>query len=444
MARRALSQAIAEVAEPLRGSAEKFDTLLDIVGDARCVLIGEATHGTHEFYRLRAELTQRLILQKGFAAVAVEADWPDAYRVNRYVRGVAPDRDPAAALADFERFPSWMWRNTDVVDFVGWLRAHNDCLAPQRKVGFYGLDLYSLHSSIGAVLSFLDRADPEAARQARERYACFEDFGQEPQAYGYAASLGMGADCEDEVVRQLLELQRRRDSLLRTDGVAAEDDYFQAEQNARVVKNAEEYYRAMFQGRVDSWNVRDTHMADTLDALLEHLGRHFDAPKVVVWAHNSHIGDARATEMGELGELNIGQLVRERHPGRTRSIGFSTYEGTVTAAAAWDKPAECKRVRAGLPESWEAVFHETGFSSFLLPLATLRDRMAELSEPRLQRAIGVIYRPDRERVSHYLKVRLGEQFDAMLHIDRTRALEPLDRTSHWQAGELPETFPSGI
>src|ERR1700687_399835 len=332
-------RAVADTGHPLRGSADDFDPLVQLVGDARVVCIGEATHGTDEFYHQRAQLTQRLILEKDFAAVAAEADWPDAYRVNRYVRGIGSDSDAEEALRDFKRFPAWMWRNADVLDFVGWLRAHNEGLNGKDKVGFYGLDLYSLHASIVAVLRYLEQVDPEAAKRARYRYSCFEHFGEDPQAYGYAASFGLSADCEREAVAQLLELQRQREALLRRDGLAVEDEQFEAEQNARVIKDAEEYYRSMFQGRVSSWNVRDTHMADTLDALLAYLERRIGRAKVVVWAHNSHVGDARATEMGDAGEVNIGQLACERHGTDARLIGFSTDTGTVRAASGSGGPA---------------------------------------------------------------------------------------------------------
>jgi erythromycin esterase-like protein len=439
-----LERAVAEVAQPLHGAMRDFDPVLGLVGDARCVLIGEATHGTHEFYRLRAQLTQRLVVEKGFCAIAAEADWPDAYRVNRFVRGVGSDADPIAALGDFRRFPAWMWRNTVVRDFVHWLKAHNDARGATTRVGFYGLDLYSLHSSMGAVLRYLERVDPEAAKRARYRYACFEHFGEDLQSYGYAASFGLRPDCEREVVAQLVEMRQERAHRLRRDGIVAEDEEFDAEQNARVVANAEEYYRSMFLGRISSWNLRDTHMADTLDALFAHLRRRFDYPKVVVWAHNSHVGDARATEMGEAGELNIGQLARERHFGNAVLIGFSTYTGTVTAASVWGGPAERKVVRAGLRDSYEELFHRTGVPNFLLSLRHLGEASGLLREPRLQRAIGVIYLPETERISHYFEARLPSQFDAILHIDQTRALEPLERVGTWPRGEAPETFPTGI
>lgn len=440
-----LIDALATTAHPLVGGMEDFEPILDLVGDARLVLIGEATHGTHDFYHLRAQLTQQLIVEKRFCTVAAEADWPDAYRVNRYVRGIGKDVEAVEALADFKRFPSWMWRNADVLEFVSWLREHNDSVGdPARKVGFYGLDLYSLHASIAAVLEYLDKVDPEAANRARYRYGCFEHFGEDPQTYGYATSFGIRPDCEREAILQLVELRRRREEAMAKGGLAEEDEAFAAEQNANVVKNAEEYYRSMFEGRISSWNLRDRHMSDTLDALLKHFDRRLGRSKVVVWAHNSHVGDARATQMGEAGELNIGQLARERHPGEARLIGFSTYTGTVTAASQWGGPAERKQVRPALTESYEGLFHRMGASKFLLLLHDLAEAAGALREPRLQRAIGVVYLPGTERVSHYFHARLPSQFDALMHIDHTRALEPLEGLSTWERGELPETYPTGM
>jgi erythromycin esterase-like protein len=439
-----LSSAVAETAYPLPTAPDDFDPLIDLVGDARVVCVGEATHGTHEFHRQRAQLTRRLILEKGFSAVAAEADWPDAYRVNRYVRGIGPDATASEALANFKRFPQWMWRNADVLEFVSWLREHNDGLDPHDKVGFYGLDLYSLHTSIAAVLEYLDRVDPHAATRARYRYSCLERFGEDPQSYGYATSMGIHPDCEREAVEQLVELLGQREAFLRRDGLAAEDEQFQAEQNARVVVNAEEYYRSMFSADVYSWNLRDTHMADTMDALLDYLQRRGNRSKVVVWAHNSHVGDARATGLGDAGELNIGQLARERHPGEARLIGFTTYTGTVTAASGWGGPAERKRVRAALAGSYEDLFHRIPAPGFLLVSRDLGEAGGALREARLERAIGVVYLPQTERRSHYLHARLPDQFDALIHVDQTRALEPLERTAEWERGEPPETFPFGV
>lgn len=417
---------------------------MELIGDARFVLLGEASHGTHEFYRARAEITKRLMTEKNFTAVAVEADFPDAYRVNRYVRGVGQDADSNSALAGFKRFPTWMWRNADVLDFVGWLRAHNDALAAEeKKVGFYGLDLYSLPASIEAVLGYLDRVDPEAAKRARYRYSCFDHFGEDTQAYGYAAGFDLTQSCENDVLLQLVELRQRAAEYASRDGRVAANEFFFAEQNARLVRNAEEYYRAMFRGRVSSWNLRDRHMAETLDHLVAHLEGQGQQAKIVVWEHNSHLGDARATEMGERGELNVGQLVRERYGDESVLVGFSTYTGTVTAASDWDAQPERKRVRPALKGSYEALFHETGVPRFLLNLRD-NDKMAGLGEPRLERAIGVIYRPETERQSHYFQARLADQFDTVIHFDETRAVEPLERIAGWEKGEVPETYPSGM
>jgi erythromycin esterase-like protein len=362
------------------------------------------------------------------------------------VRGLSAGATSIEALVGFKRFPTWMWRNADVLDFVGWLRTHNDAQPkPEQKVGFYGLDLYSLHSSIEAVLSYLDKIDPEAARRARYRYACFEDFGEDPQAYGYAASFGLDASCENEVVSQLVELQRRASDYARRDGRLAEDELFYAEQNARLIKNAEAYYRSMFRGHVLSWNLRDRHMTETLDALRSaaHLNQAGPA-KIVVWEHNSHLGDARATEMGERGEWNVGQLMRERHGPEAVLVGFTTYTGTVTAASDWGAPAERKRVRPALANSYEALFHAVEVPRFLLNLHHNEPLNTALRQPRLERAIGVIYRPETERISHYFNARLSDQFDVVLHFDETRAVEPLERNVAWEQGETPETFPSGV
>jgi erythromycin esterase-like protein len=429
----------------LTGAAQDYDPLLELIGDARFVLIGEASHGTHEFYRERAEITKRLIKEKGFSAVAVEADWPDAYRINRYVRGAGDGETAIDSLSGFTRFPLWMWRNADVLDFIGWLRDYNDQLpAGARKAGFYGLDLYSLYGSSQAVLSYLDKVDPEAAKRARYRYGCFEHYGEDTQAYGYAASFGMTEPCETEVVNQLVELQKHAADYARRDGRVAEDEYFFAEQNARLVKNAEEYYRTMFKGRVSSWNLRDRHMAETLDNLVTYLDRNGSGTKVVVWAHNSHLGDARATQMGESGEWNIGQLVREKYGHEAVLVGFTTYTGTVTAASEWDEPAERKRVRPGMEGSYEKLFHEVGMPRFLMNLRG-NERLADaLRTPMLERAIGVIYLPQSERWSHYFDAHLSDQFDAVIHIDETRALEPLERTAGWESGEVPETYPTAV
>jgi erythromycin esterase-like protein len=409
----------------LRAATRPVDDLLELVGGARFVLLGEATHGTQEFYAIRAVVTRRLIAERGFRGVAVEADWPAAARVNRYVRGGDDDRDAEAALGDFVRFPRWMWRNRVVVDLVEWLRDHGGA-------GFYGLDLYSLRESMAAVVDYLDTIDAEAAARARSRYGCFDHLDE--QDYAHAIALGDRESCEDEVVAQLVELRERAGDLAARDGRLPEDAHFVAEQNARLAANAERYYRAMFRGRASSWNLRDTHMADTLDALATHLG----GAGIVVWAHNSHLGDARATSMGrEHGELNVGQLARERHGAEVCIVGFTTHTGTVTAARDWDAPAELRTVRPSLEGSVERLLHDAGIERGVLDL-----REGLLGDGVLQRMIGVIYRPDTERGSHYVDARPSEQFDVLCHVDVTSALEPLER---WSATEEPaETYPRGL
>lgn len=437
--------AIRQIARPLSGTPADLDPLIDAIDNARFVLIGEASHGTHEFYEIRAEITKRLIQEKGFIAVAVEADWPDAYRVNRYARGLDGDMTPEEALRGFERFPTWMWRNTDVVNFIGWLREYNDALPRGRtKAGFYGLDLYSLYTSIAEVLRYLDRIDPEAAARARDRYSCLEDFSEDSQGYGFAAHFGLTESCEEAVIDQLRDLQRRVREYTLRDGSTAAEDFFYAEGNARLVQDAERYYRSMFQERVSSWNLRDRHMAETLELLVEHLESGGNGAKVIVWAHNSHLGDARATDRAGVGEWNVGQLTREKYGQDAFIIGFSTFTGTVTAAVNWDDPPRLQRVRPALPDSYEALFHETGLSRFWLNSRDVNRDAPGLRERRLERAIGVIYRPETERFSHYFYACLPDQFDALIHIDDTRGVEPLDRMYPHESIEPPETFPSAL
>jgi len=442
---RAVLDAVRREAYPLTGDHRDYDALLALIGDARIVLLGEASHGTHEFYRERARITKRLIAEHGFTALAIEGDWPDAYRVNRYIHGAREDRDAEEALRGFRRFPTWMWRNADVLDLVGWLRAHNDNLERgARGAGFYGLDLYSLGASMEAVIGYLDGQDPDAATRARARYECLQPYGAESATYGQAVLLGVGEPCRRRVIEQLVELRRRAGDYLRRDGLAAEDEYFFAEQNAAVVADAEEYYRTMFGDHAGSWNLRDRHMADTLDQLLAHLDRHGGTARVVVWEHNSHIGDARATEMAQRGELNIGQLMRERHGRDVVNVGFTTYTGTVTASSEWGGPAERKRVRPAIADSYEALLHATHIPAFLLCPLAAGDSGRALAEPRLERAIGVIYHPQTERQSHCFLASAARQFDALVHIDSTRAVEPLELTSAWELGEPPETYPSAL
>jgi len=444
-----LPDLIREVAKPLAGSAGDYDSLLALVGDARFVLLGEASHGTHEFYRERAQVTKRLIQERDFNAVAVEADWPDAYRINRFVRGVSEDGDSVEALSGFKRFPQWMWRNADVLDFIGWLREHNDAQPSDgNKCGFYGLDLYSLHASIEAVLDYLSKVDPEAAHRARRHYSCFDHFGKEAETYGWATASGVAPSCEEEVLQELIALRLKTMEYLQRDGQVAADAYFCAEQNALIVRDAEQYYRNMFRREFSSWNQRDRHMMESLVRLTNHLDKqprkHSGPARVAVWAHNSHLGDARATQMSARGELNLGQLVREHFANQAVLIGLTTHSGTVTAASDWDGPAERKNVRPSMPKSYERLFHDVDLVRFWLDLRHNHDVASYLRVQRLERAIGVIYRPETELMSHYFHARLPEQFDGILHFDHTRAVEPLERTAEWGAGEMEETFPSGL
>lgn len=435
---------VREAAQPIEGSANDYDSLLAFIGDAKVVLLGEASHGTTEFYRSRAQITKRLICDKGFSAIAVEADWPDAYRVNRFVKGDNKDADASWALSGFKRFPTWMWRNAEVLQFLTWLRVHNDSLVPADRVGFYGLDLYSLHASMECVLRYLDNIDPDAARRARARYACFTQFGDDPQRYGYAAGFGLRPSCEEEAISQLIDLQRNSLLHSRMDGFAALDRFFDAEQNARVVKDAEEYYRAMFGDSVASWNLRDQHMMETFVALSRHLGLRQAPAKMVVWAHNSHVGDARATAMGQAGEWNIGQLARQRYGDDCRSIGFTTYSGTVTAASEWDGPTRTIPVRPARADSYESLMHDTEIPAFTLNLKKPSRVADSLRTPMRERAIGVIYRPESELASHYFKAALSDQFDAIIHFDESCAVEPIELEAKKSCGEPAETFPSGI
>jgi erythromycin esterase-like protein len=426
--------------QPLFGHPSDYDRLLTAMGPARFILLGEASHGTREFYRERIEITQRLILERRLDALAIEADWPDTWRVHRYVNGQGPDGSAEQALGGFERFPAWMWRNVEMAQFIDWLRNHN--LSTRSAVGIYGLDLYSLFRSMAQVLDYLDRTDPAAAQRARARYACFDHVRENAQDYGYRASMGWGRSCEDEVIAQLRELAERAP----IEGTDLErDEQFHAQQNARLVRNAEAYYRSMFGGRVNAWNLRDSHMLQTVQAIERHLGASTSAaPRLAIWAHNSHLGDASATEMGERGEWNLGQLLRQHYGAAVFNLGMSTYSGTVTAADDWDEPARRKHVRPGLEGSWESLLHHSEADRFIVMLRG-NPALTQLTQaPRLQRAIGVIYRPQTERHSHYFMTRLPQQFDALLHIDHSHALEPLDRQAPWVSGEVPETYPSGM
>jgi erythromycin esterase-like protein len=434
---------IAQAAEPLPDlDDEAFAAAFDRFADRRVVMLGEASHGTHEFYAARAAITRRFVERHGFTIIATEADWPDAAALDRYIRNRPP---PAAAEPPFRRFPTWMWRNSVIDRLADDLRAHNERIDDHdRRAGWYGLDIYNMQGSIGAVLAYLAREDPEAARIARERYGCLTPWQADPAIYGRVALNQGFAACEQAVVAQCRDLLG--EALAPGKGGEDEAARLDAAMNARLVASAERYYRIMYYGGAESWNLRDSHMAETLEYLLKARG---SAAKALVWAHNSHIGDARATDMGtSRGEHNIGQLVREKLGGDVALIGFGTHTGTVTCATHWDGETETKRVLPSRKDSYERVCHdavaELGSPRFLLDLQGDRNEALRrrLAEPRLERFIGVIYRPETERWSHYSEAVLPEQFDAYVWFDETRALTPLG-PGHLREG-VPETYPFGL
>ncbi|HUW78425.1 MAG TPA: erythromycin esterase family protein [Candidatus Nanopelagicaceae bacterium] len=385
-------QAVRDLATPLEDESSDYDELLAMAEQKRFVLLGEETHGTADFYRMRAEISRRLIVEQGFDAISIEGDWPDVWRVNRFVLGEGDDT-AKSALADFERFPTWMWRNREVLKFITWLRAHNERTTPDQRVGIYGLDLYSLYRSSDAVINYLDEVDPQQAQVARARYAAL-DHVREPQTYGYQVASGQREPAHDGVVAQLVELRADAASYIEGNDLAAKDAYFFADRNAAVVVRAETYYRSMFGGRVNTWNLRD-----------------------------SHVGDARATEMHGRGELNLGQLMRKHSREATLLVGFTTYTGHVSAASEWNGDVEYKTVLPALPDSYEYLFHTTGLDRFFLPLIST---FAEpLHEPLLERAIGVLYLPESERASHCFYASIARQFDVLFHLDETDAVEPI-------------------
>ncbi|KAG8939495.1 hypothetical protein FRC04_006271 [Tulasnella sp. 424] len=448
--------------------AEAFDTYAQ---NARVILLGECSHGTSEFYNARAAITRRLITKHGFNVVTVEADWPDAHSIDRYVRSLTvppiPSKPmvgedgtspPQSSVTPFARFPTWMWRNTDVQDFVNWLKKHNDTKPElEDKAGFFGLDLYSLHASTTAVIEYLDRVDPEAAESARKRYGCLAPWVRHPEQYGLAARSKGYAPCEKEVLKVLHSLLKRQLQYIQ-DTELGDEGFMDAAHNAILVHDAEKYYQAMFQGRDESWNLRDTHMFNTLSRLLEERSRTGRVAKAVVWAHNSHIGDARFTGMGtQNGELNIGQLCRERFGDEAVLIGLGTHTGTVAAAHEWDRPMQIMRVRKSRPDSYEALMHEAGIDRFLLDLRqengtpmTEREKEREemikqLMKHRLERFIGVIYRPDTERWSHYQEACLPMQFDAYVWFNETNAVKALPApVKDEEPRETDETYPFGL
>jgi protein-L-isoaspartate(D-aspartate) O-methyltransferase len=413
----------------------KLDNLLSRIGDSRLVLLGEASHGSAEFYEMRARITRALIEEKAFNIIAVEADWPDATHINHYIHGTSPD--PLLESRPFSRFPAWMWANHSVLEFCHWLKAHNEEIAPpNEQVGFYGLDMYSLYSSIEMVLNYLEKVDPETAEVARARYGCLMPWASDPGIYGQVTFTRQYRECEQDVLAALQDLLKKRVDYSRQDGA----QFFDAEQNARLVTNAERYYRTMYYAENSSWNQRDQHMFDTLESVLAFRG---PEAKAVVWEHNSHVGDARATEMSARGEFNIGQLARQKYPRSSYLVGFGTDHGTVAAASQWGGPMEVKQVQPSHIDSYERLCHEVKADQFLLPLSQPLQQITrqKLLAERLERAIGVIYRPETELQSHYFYASLPRQFDEYIWFDETRAVEPLLKET---GRGLPDTFPFGL
>lgn len=449
---------------------QDFDAILESIGDdTQVVMIGEATHGTHEFYKMRAEITKRLIQERGFTIVATESDWPDSRRIHKYIRSLASSTDTSSieALSDFQRFPRWMWRNMVMVDFVEWAKQWNlqQKQRGQKQIGFFGLDLYSLNSSMEAVVSYLEKHDPELAKKAKKYYSCFDRFGGDSQTYGYKTGVSMSKSCEREVMLVLTDLlNKQNESMVRRDD--DEDDFFDAKANAKVVKDAELYYRQMFTG-VNTWNLRDQHMLETLDCLIEHhTNRYNTRAKAVIWAHNSHLGDAFYTGMKDRGEFNLGQLVRERFGmNKCFNIGFTTFTGSVTAAHNWDEDPQFMKVKPGMEGSYEKLLHDAMAhmrnESFDDPTPYClifrsnnnrvgdryvadRELIKDLERSRYERAIGVIYRPATELFSHYFKASLPKQFDAVIHVEKTLALFPLEIHPQWVRGQrehAPSAYP---
>ena len=428
-----LTDRLRRIARPLVAEPD-LDPLIDRIGDARIVMLGEASHGTSEYYTWRQRISQRLITERGFSFIAVEGDWPDCYRVNRYVRQLAGPADAYDVLHAFARWPTWLWANEEVVSLVRWLYEHNRTRPEESRVGFYGLDVYSLWDSMHAVLEYLERIDPDAAAVARRAYGCFDPYHDDAQQYAMATAL-VPTSCEDEAVAMLRELRRRAPEYREDDAEA----YFNAEQNALIARNAELYYRTMVRGGPDSWNIRDQHMAETLGRLLERYGP--DA-KGIVWEHNTHIGDARATDMAAAGMTNIGQIAREQWGTRdVVLVGFSGFEGSVIAATSWGAPMEEMPVPPAVHDSWEALVHQSVGDDVLILTHEL-DGARDADRPRGQRAIGVVYHPYRERFGNYVPTLLPARYDALIHLERTSALRPLHMPARLD-GEVPETYPTG-
>ncbi len=414
-----------------------YENILNEIGNAQIVLLGEATHGTKEFYEMRAEISKKLITEKNFNAITIEGDWPDAYQINNFI---TDDNfsDPKESLSVFNRFPTWMWQNTEILKLIIWLKDFNK--EKKEKINFFGLDLYSMYKSVDVIISYLEKVDAKAADEAKYYYSCFEQFRRDPQAYGYYVFSQLSESCQNEVIQELKNLENLQWKLIKEKKIS-QDDSFYLMQNAKVVKNSEIYYRSLYINEVNNWNLRDSHMMETLEEIIKYYNKKgIKKPKIIVWAHNSHIGNSAFTQMSLQEEFNIGQLVKEKFNNNSFSLGFTTYNGTVSAASNWDNPVERKIIRNALPESYEFLFHQIGIANFLLIL----NEKNLIPKNLLERAIGVVYMPQTERMSHYFYADLENQFDAVIHCDKTTALEPLEKTSKWIDGEVPETYPSGL
>lgn len=439
-------QELRKLAIPLKEQGEGYRDLLASIDDARFVLLGEASHGTAEFYRERINITKKLISDYGFNAVVIEGDWPDSYRVNDYVKGSQQDKNGELALEGFQRFPTWMWRNDEVLGFIDWLRGFNAGISmPHDTVGFFGMDLYSLFTSMDVVIEYLSRVDLFLAEKAKKRFACFDHYNKDSQLYGYLASYSERLHgCEHEVVAQMNEFLKMKE-YIQSLGSKKTDEFFSAMQNTRLIKNAEHYYRTMFSGKVSSWNLRDEHMVETISEIDRHLSAGLGKPaKIIVWAHNSHLGDARSTQQGRGGELNVGQLMRQKYGAEVYLLGFSTYQGYVTAASDWGAVAERKKVNPGLEGSYEKLFHQLQLDRFLFIFKDEYKLSELMPSGLLERAIGVVYLPQSERQSHYFYADIVYQFDAMIHIDTTEAIRPLEKYTATPVEDAPETYPSGF
>jgi len=419
-----LINTIRNTAYPLSNDPKSYYPLLDRIADAHFVLLGEATHGTSQFYTARAQITSLLIKEKRFNVIAIEADFPEVQPINQFLKSNQIRNSAAESLDGFRRFPVWMWKNKEMLSFIEQLKSINLQKSPESKVAFYGLDLYSMYLSIEAVISYLDKVDPDAAAMARKRYACFYRYGNDDDSYGQAMNY-VKENCQKQVIEQLLELQKKRNEYLQKNNLQGNEELFYAEQNAKVAKDAEQYYREMFSRRAKTWNLRDLHMADMVEEVSNHIKKINGSAKIVVWAHNSHVGNALATEFSESEELSLGQLVLYRHWGDCYLVGFTTYNGTVAAASQWGAKVEKKTLNPAIDGSYEELFHNTDIKTFLLDFNDLPSDLEAFKQNHLERSVGVVYTPESERVSHYFNARMADQFHAVIHIDSTSAVEPL-------------------